>query len=79
MELRVEDINAFVNGLKGKGKDAFEMLTGDLTSDDIEKLKEKGGPISFEDLFGEDSNFKAKMEELFSSEAITEWLNHLNE
>lgn len=79
MELRVEDINAFVNGLKGKGKDAFEMLTGDLTSDDIEKLKEKGGPISFEDLFGEDSNFKAKMEELFSSDAITEWLNHLNE
>ena len=79
MELRVEDINAFVNGLKGKGKDAFEMLTGDLTSDDIEKLKEKGGPISFEDLFGEDSNFKAKMKELFSSDAITEWLNHLNE
>lgn len=79
MELRVEDINAFVNGLKGKGKDAFEMLTGDLTSDDIEKLKEKDGPISFEDLFGEDSKFKAKMKELFSSDAITEWLNHLNE
>lgn len=78
METRAEEINAFVDGLKGKGKDAFEMLTGDLTSDDIEKLKEKGGPISLEDLFGEGSNVQAKMEELFSSDTISEWLNHLN-
>lgn len=79
METQAENINAFVDGLKGKGKDAFKMLTGDLTPDDIEKLKEKGGPISLEDLFGEGSNIQAKMEELFSSDTISEWLNHLNE
>lgn len=79
METRAEDINAFVDKLKGKNKNAFGMLTGDLTSDDIEKLKEKGGPISLEDLFGKGSNIQAKMEELFSSDTISEWLNHLNE
>lgn len=79
METQAKNINAFVDGLKGKGKDAFKMLTGDLTPDDIEKLKEKGGPISLEDLFGEGSNIQAKMEELFSSDTISEWLNHLNE